>query len=139
MTLFYCCSFSLRHCRVGLPKPDVVNSCTMNSPIVFVELHLMCALTLQSPTPLQPYSQQQKKPLFSKSVFRKPLMTLLSELVIIDFDWWRTTAIQHWLDYVTKSEVDITAFTHWLDHVTKSEVDITAFSTSLRRASLSFC
>jgi len=25
------------------------------------------------------------------------------------FNWWRTTAIPHWLDYVTKSEVDITA------------------------------
>jgi len=35
--------------------------------------------------------------------------------------------MQHWLDYVTKSEVDITALTHWLDYVAEPEVDITAF------------
>jgi len=35
------------------------------------------------------------------------------------FSWWRTTAILHWLDYVTESEVDITALTHWLDCVSQ--------------------
>jgi len=34
--------------------------------------------------------------------------------------------MQHWLDYVTQSEVDITALTHWLDYVAEPEVDITA-------------
>jgi len=30
----------------------VVNSCTMINPIVFVELHLVCTLALQSPASL---------------------------------------------------------------------------------------
>ena len=46
--------------------------------------------------------------------------------------------MQHWLDYVTRSEVDITALTHWLDYVAVPEVDITALSTLLRQASICF-
>ena len=45
----------------------------------------------------------------------------------------------HWLDYVTKSEVDITALTHWLDYVAEPEVDITALSTLLRQTNICFC
>ena len=63
----YCCSFSLRHCRARSPQPHVVNGFTMISLIVFVELHLLCALSLQSLTPLQPSPQgapQQSEKLF---------------------------------------------------------------------------
>jgi len=47
--------------------------------------------------------------------------------------------MQHWLDYVTTSEVDITALTHWLDYVAVPEVDITALSTLLRQTNICFC
>jgi len=47
--------------------------------------------------------------------------------------------MQHWLDYVTRSEVDITALTHWLDYVAVPEVDITALTTLLRQTNICFC
>jgi len=80
MTLFICCSFSLRHCRVGLPKPDVVNSCTMNSPIVLVELHLFVRLIPATLHPCSLNHSSKKKHFFPNLFAVKPLMALLPEL-----------------------------------------------------------
>jgi len=55
----------------------------MNSPIVFVELHLLVRLILKPYTPATLLTAA-KRNTFSKFVFRKPLMTLLSELIIIN-------------------------------------------------------
>ena len=85
MTLFKCCSFSLRHCRVGLPKPNVVYRCTMNNLIVFVELHLSVHLNLtKSYTPASLLTAARRNTL-SKTIDRKPLMALSPETVALDF------------------------------------------------------
>ena len=115
---------SLRHCRIGPSKPNVVNRCTMMSPIVvcYVAPIVRPALTksynpaLLSTVP-QRTSQQQKETLFPNLFF--PYSTHDFVVRVFVFNWWQPTATQHWLDYVTKSEVDITAITHWLDCVSQ--------------------
>jgi len=52
-----------------------------------------------------------KRNTFFQILYRNLLMTY--SLSFCYFYWWRTTAIPHWLDYVTKSEVDITALFYY--------------------------
>jgi len=54
----------------------------MNNLIVFVELHLLVRLILKPYTPATLLTAAKRNTFF-KSVFRKSLMTLLPELVII--------------------------------------------------------
>ena len=74
----------------------------------------ICAPFSCNLTALQPYSQQLEETL-SPNSFSVNNSWLIAWAFSNFFNWWQTTANQHWLDYVTKSEVDITALTHWLD------------------------
>ena len=107
MTLFFCCLFSLRHCRVGSPKPYVVYRCTMSILIVSCRVApKVRPILIKSCNPASLITAAKRNTFF-RILFRKLLVTY--SLSFCYFSWWRTTAIPHWLDYVTESEVDITA------------------------------
>ena len=114
----------------------------MNNLIVFCRVAPRVRPTLTkscSPASLITAAERNTFPKFCSANY-----SWLTVWASVIFYWWRTTAIPYWLDYVTKSEVDITVlFIHWLDCVPQvppfatrqtsalpwSEADITALST----------
>jgi len=60
MTLFIVARFPLGIVGWDLPSQMLWTAVLWSALLWFVELHLQCALSLQSPTPLQSYTQSRK-------------------------------------------------------------------------------
>ena len=92
--------FSLRHCRVGLPKSHIVNSCTMNNFTVFVDLHVILILTKSYSSKLLSTVRQRISPTTEKTFIHNCLLIrccwvkgirhyiFLVHVTISVFRWW---------------------------------------------------